>query len=244
MQSYIDLNDYFRSKKISQFEGHSGSMKPQQDKLIEILQKYNIQSILEIGFNAGHSSELFLKNSNATVVSFDIGLHDYVKDGKAFIDLTYPNRHELIIGDSTQSLPLYLSQYPDKKFDLLFIDGGHSYEVAKADLENCRKFAHENSIVIMDDTVIHKRSHQAYTIGPTKIWRQWKNHGLLYELETLEFAKGRGMSYGKYNLQTSETIIVSQPPKNNHNRKHHNQRRRKLMMRKQNQRRKRNLFKK
>ena len=42
--------------------------------LKDIVQKKSVINILEIGFNGGHSSELFLQcNNNTNVVSFDIG---------------------------------------------------------------------------------------------------------------------------------------------------------------------------
>jgi len=37
--------------------------------------------------------------------------------------------------------------------DLVFIDGGHDYEIAKKDLENCRPLSDHDTIVIMDDVV-------------------------------------------------------------------------------------------
>ncbi len=42
---------------------------------------------------------------------------------------------------------------PDEKFDLVFIDGGHTYECFLSDLQNCKQLAHEETIVIIDDYV-------------------------------------------------------------------------------------------
>ena len=75
---------------------------------------------MEIGFNAGHSSELFLKYTSAHVTSFDLGEHPYVSHAKEYID-AYPGRHSLIIGDSTVTVPKCIGKY-----DIIFIDGGHS----------------------------------------------------------------------------------------------------------------------
>ena len=60
--------------------------------LIELCRKYNPKTILEIGFNIGHSSLLFLNNTDAKVISFDLGCHNTVDLGKKFIDEMFPNQ--------------------------------------------------------------------------------------------------------------------------------------------------------
>ncbi len=42
---------------------------------------------MEFGFNAGHSSEVFLENNNSLLLtSFDLGEHNYVLSAKEYID--------------------------------------------------------------------------------------------------------------------------------------------------------------
>ena len=74
----------------------------------KILENNNIKNILEIGFNAGHSSCLFLEfNKNCNVLSFDIGLHDYFKVGIEYIREKFNSRNYLfIIGNSNITVPL------------------------------------------------------------------------------------------------------------------------------------------
>lgn len=152
--------------------------------------------ILEIGFNGGHSADAFLKyNPQTKLVSFDIGTHAYVKDGKAYIDHTYPGRHELVIGDSTKTVPEYQS---DHKFDVIFIDGGHEYPIAKADLENCKRFAHEQTLVLVDDVVKRNDWVAYYNRGPNKAWEEAKGSGLIKEIDSEDYSHGRGMAWGKY----------------------------------------------
>ena len=71
-----------------------------------LAKKDGIVNILEIGFNAGHSAELWLSvKPNIKVTSFDIGTHSYLTLGKDFIDRKFPGRHTLILGDSRETLP-------------------------------------------------------------------------------------------------------------------------------------------
>jgi predicted O-methyltransferase YrrM len=172
---------------------------PEQQQDLINLTKIPIRTIMEIGFNAGHSADVFLKNNpNSTLVSFDIGDHEYVHTAKRYIDLHYPNRHTLILGDSTVTIPQYVEQNNNKNFDVIFIDGGHEYATARADLLNCRKLSHTNTLVLLDDTIYKKEWEVEYTIGPTNAWVELLNDHSLIELGRKEYRLGRGMSWGKY----------------------------------------------
>jgi predicted O-methyltransferase YrrM len=156
---------------------------------------------MEIGFNAGHSAEIFLKNNKElTLTSFDLGEHDYVNHAKEYIDITYPNRHKLILGDSTKTIPIYLQNNKDQNFDFIFIDGGHDYTIAKADIENCFHFAHKDTIIALDDTIFTNGWEAGYTIGPTKTWLENVEQNKIMELNRKDYCFGRGMSWGKYIL--------------------------------------------
>ena len=134
----LDIKEYY--KKLDQnfiFEGGENSIenKGQAKRLIELCNKYNCKNIMEIGFNAGHSADLFLNiNQNIKVTSFDIGVHKYVDYGKKFIDNKYPGRHSLILGDSKKTIPDFFQGNSNIKFDLIFIDGDHSEVGAISDL--------------------------------------------------------------------------------------------------------------
>ncbi len=193
----MSLSEYFKSKGVFQFEGYSQEV-PQQ-----VIDLYNLTTgktrIMEIGFNGGHSSEIFLLNSKEnTVTSFDLGYHRYVSIGKEYIDATYQGRHTLYLGNSKISIPTFIKNTKDDKFDLIFIDGGHEYDVAMSDLENCRHLAHENTIVIMDDTMYKEDWIKSWNIGPTKAWTEYLNNNMLIEIGRKDYCDGRGMSWGKY----------------------------------------------
>lgn len=198
----MSVTSYLNNLGFYMFEGYTQQISQQVEDLIDLmdfqLQKKTNINIMEIGFNAGHSAEIFLKHdNNLTLTSFDLGTHDYVKYAKEYIDITYPNRHKLIVGDSRDTIPIY-SQLKDTKFDIIFIDGGHDYEIATNDMKNCFHLAHEDTIVILDDTMFTPSWKQNWTIGPTKTWMEHLEQHKIIELNRKDYSNGRGMSWGKY----------------------------------------------
>lgn len=181
-------------------EGNIENNIKQKMDITDIIKKINPIYILEIGFNAGHSSELFLENSNAYIYSFDIGIHfhEYLKYGKQFLNNKFPNRHTLVFGDSRETIPRFNINNNNIKFDIIFIDGGHDYDVAYGDLINCRKLAKEETIVIMDDIISNDINPPNYTIGPKKAWLNLIKNNLLMEINHSDYGNNRGQSVGKY----------------------------------------------
>jgi hypothetical protein len=194
----MNITQFLHSRGFFNFEGYSQQVPNQVKDLINLTSGSNI-NIMEIGFNAGHSAEVFLQNNPSLMLtSFDLGSHEYVYTAKEYIDTNYPNRHTLILGDSTISIPKFINNNPDKTFDLIFIDGGHDYPIANADLENCRQLANKDTIVIMDDTSYIHEWQNGHTFGPTKTWIEHLNNGTVIEINKVDYEPGRGMSWGKY----------------------------------------------
>lgn len=185
----MNITRFLNDRGFSSFEGNCQTCPPQVHDLLHITR--GAKQIMEIGFNAGHSSEIFLKYTSAHVTSFDLGDHPYVAHAKEYIDVYYPGRHSLILGDSTVTVPQY-----NGTFDVIFIDGGHDYAVALADLQNCRRLAHPGTIVIMDDTMYTPAWVHPYTVGPTQVWVESD----MMEMGRRDYTNGKGMSWGKYKL--------------------------------------------
>ena len=192
------LNEYYKNLNIHTFEGHSQECKPETEFLKNIVDNPDIINIMEIGFNAGHSAETFLSsNKNINLTSFDIGEKDYLKHGKEYIDKTYPKRHKIIIGDSLITVPEF-SKNNDQKFDIIFIDGGHEYNVAHGDILNCKNLAHGKTIVILDDTIDDINLMNVWNVGPTKAWNKTKESNIIKQIGSLDFSHGKGLSWGNY----------------------------------------------
>lgn len=184
-------------------EGNSGNFPLQTNDFVRYAQLPEVVNILEIGFNAGHSAATFLSaSSKVKVTSFDIGIHDYLKTGKKFIDRKFPNRHTLILGNSLETIPQFHKDNPTMKFDLLFIDGNHEYEFAIGDLNNCKLLAHKKSYVILDDTTYVEKGQRVmrWTEGPTLAFKKMVSDGDIKETEIRVYSRFSGMSVGIYNL--------------------------------------------
>jgi predicted O-methyltransferase YrrM len=140
-------------KKVSAFdyEDIEGFLVPEQ---LLALEKYakNKNNILEIGFNLGHTTEAFIKNSSASVVSLDIFIHSYSWISMIYFLKNFYKRIKFLKGDSRVILQKLVSE--NKKFDLILIDGGHSFEVAKSDIQNSLNLINSNGIILIDNLEI------------------------------------------------------------------------------------------
>lgn len=129
----------------------SEKLLPKQRNLQKIAKQS--KNILEIGFNAGHSALVFLlSNPNSKIVCFDLGEHSYSKKCFEYLSQQFPNRLEIIWGDSQTTLLKYVCENIGKKtFDLFHIDGGHFPEIVESDVKLSKFLANENSLLIYDD---------------------------------------------------------------------------------------------
>jgi predicted O-methyltransferase YrrM len=108
----------------------------------------NVKNVLEIGLNGGHSMAIFfLANPNLNILSFDICEHKYVEEVATYFKDRY--NFTFVKGDSLTTVKNYES---DVKYDVIHIDGGHYETNVRNDLINCKKFAHENTLMIFDDS--------------------------------------------------------------------------------------------
>lgn len=174
--------DHVRLAEAGIYEG--GASLAQVASLSDTARRAGATRIAEIGFNVGYSTIGFLQSSpDVTVVSFELDHRSCVKLAKEFIDELYPGRHELVLGDSVQTVAEYADAHasPANRFDLVFIDGGHEYEVASADIRNARRIAAPGAVVVMDDLT----PWYLWGTGPDRAWREAVSAGLVEPVEYL-----------------------------------------------------------
>ncbi|MFF1823381.1 O-methyltransferase [Kribbella sp. NPDC058245] len=171
-----DVYEHVRSNGGRLYEG--GASVEEATYLQEVTVRTGALRIAEVGFNVGFSSIAFLESSpDVTVVSFELDQRHAVVLAKEYVDQNYPGRHELIIGNSLTTLPAYEAG----KFDLVFVDGGHEYEVATADIRNAARLAKPDGLVVVDDLV----PWYPWGVGPTQAWDEAVADGLIEPLELL-----------------------------------------------------------
>ena len=140
------------SKDNYAIEGYSTDAQRQQ--FAELLTVHpHVTEVLEIGLNAGHSAEAFLKQcpNLKRLVSIDINWHPYTAHAVAYLSSMYRERFVFMAGDSLVKVPELASMHPEQKFDLIFIDGNHNYDYCFRDIVNARALARPNALILIDD---------------------------------------------------------------------------------------------
>eukprot|EP00873_Tetraselmis_striata_P033950 jgi/Tetstr1/454214/TSEL_041133.t1 len=196
MPSLKSFNQEIARRGVRKAEGNT-AMNPGSTELLQrLVRREGVARVMEIGFNAGHSANTLLAaNPGVSLTSFDLGRHGYEEKAKSAIDALYPGRHSLVLGDSRATVPAH---EPERPYDMIFIDGGHRKDIPAADLENCRRLAHADTIVLMDDIVLKEAWKKKYTNAPTKAWTEMRAAGRLIEEGHSDFRSGYGMSWGRY----------------------------------------------
>ncbi|CAE8586432.1 unnamed protein product [Polarella glacialis] len=128
----------------------------------------------QIGFNAGHSATALLDQAptGSVLLSLDLGRHSYTQPLEKLVAKFAEERgqtHILLLGDSAEMMP----RFKHIEFDLIFIDGNHSYEAVKLDFLLCLQMARPDTVVLLN----HVFTDMLEGVGPTKVWLESVSQG-------------------------------------------------------------------
>lgn len=105
------------------------------------------RSVLEIGVHGGHSLLIaLLANDTSTITCMDIGAYDHTLPCVQYLQSQFPGRIVYLQGDSSTVLPGVHAS-----FDVVHVDGDHSYEGVVRDVVQALRLSHENTTFVIDD---------------------------------------------------------------------------------------------
>lgn len=108
-----------------------------------------IKKIAVIGFNAGHSTEIFFQNcANCQIVACDSGLNSFTQLGVDFMKRKCRERFKFFEGDAEVMCHQIDA---NKKYDLIYINGDKSYQNRLKDILDCKKIATQKTILWVND---------------------------------------------------------------------------------------------
>jgi len=106
-------------------------------------------TVCELGFNAGHSSLLFLETlPNARIVSFDLGETSLEQENKDLLKSVYGARFEYVQGDSADTMPRFVGKL---LCDVAFADGYKSFAKRYGDMQSFRKLSRKGALAFLDE---------------------------------------------------------------------------------------------
>ena len=136
--------------------------------------KLNINNILEIGtyngINAFLLSEIF---PNSLIDTYDLPddslefTSTYNRSDAKFLKKFISDRTKLLSSKVNivfhQINSIYLSFKQDKTYDLIWIDGSHSYPVVSIDIMNSLRLINKNGVILCDDIILDSNNYNQYS---------------------------------------------------------------------------------
>ena len=127
---------------------------------ILLMKTMNAKSYMEIGVNMGHSIHYILQSVPTIDEVFAFDLCDKsTKPAWEVIKKQYPGvKFDMVCGNTQTTLN---ENNNNRKFDVIHIDGGHSFQVCYSDIIKSKKFATPKTLVIIDD--VGTKSKEVWT---------------------------------------------------------------------------------
>ena len=158
---------------------HSWNSEVEVCKFVGILSSMiKAKNILEIGVFEGETAKEIILNKDKSANYFGIDIADYRTEEVK--ELFEKNRADLIFGKSID----VLRNFSPQKFDLVFIDGDHSWENVLPEFKAVERVLAANGTIVYHDAI--------HMEAPRKITSYAKFYG--YNVVFLKTPEGRGIS--------------------------------------------------
>ena len=136
------------------------------DELKKLEKKnFNFKKFLEFGFASGFTNTILNKYFNfSEIISVDIMDTAGGSKSSFFANLRFKNI--ILIAGNSKSLFVKNQIKKNGNYDLVFIDGGHDYDVVKNDFQIAMKNKNRKSVIVIHDIECDQ------FIGPGKLWKE------------------------------------------------------------------------
>ncbi len=191
------------TRKISDITKYSVVNQKYGELLFRLTEYFRPSTILELGTSLGLSA-LYLSKAapNAKIITVEgcPNTHEFAKklieknnsvsplrgdDQVGFAERNNSRRGSTLVNSRFDEY--FVNEIANEKFDLVYIDGNHTYEATIKYFHELLKITNENSVLIFDDIY--------WSEGMTKAWEEIKNHSTvtlsidLYKIGLIFFRK-------------------------------------------------------
>lgn len=154
-----------RERKVSDIAASGISRQRQSEILFHLVRYLNLSKIIELGTSLGLTTMyLASANSGAQVHTIE-GSQSLSQFAAQLSKDAGINNITFHSGNFDTELEPLLKQLGS--FDLLYMDGNHRYEPTLAYFKTAARFAHEKSVIVLDDIY--------WSAGMTKAWQEIKS---------------------------------------------------------------------
>jgi predicted O-methyltransferase YrrM len=153
------------TRKIADIAKYSVAAKKYAELLFRLINYFKPRSVLELGTSLGLSS-LYMANAanQATITTIEGCPNTYAFAKQLIADAGIKNIEAI----NTSFDTAFETILQDKKQDVVYIDGNHTYEATINYFTELLKHSNENSVLIFDDIY--------WSEGMTKAWEAIKAH--------------------------------------------------------------------
>lgn len=158
------------------FEGWKVFQKPSELVMLsDFLKGNNIKKVFEIGSANGGTAVYWANMIGDDGVVYSI---DIAPAYKCYRGTEYEKQIIEIIGDSHD--PSVMHQFAEKSFDMLFIDGDHSYEGVKDDFYSFFPLVREKGFIVLHD-IVDSEYHRERGCFVAAFWNEIKDRYKTFE---------------------------------------------------------------